>query len=71
MTPHNPTPDQQKAVNWWNGTLSLNEQRAFAEKHLGVLKGYITDYGLYKHMSPKKYYEIREEIWNKEGKPVN
>lgn len=69
MKPHNPTPDQQKAVNWWNGTLSLNEQNALAVKHLGALKGYITDYGLTKHISSAKYYELREDIWKKEGKP--
>lgn len=68
MTPHNPTPDQQKAVDWWR-TLSLNERNALAKKHLGVLKGYITDYGLYKYQSPKKYYEVREELWNKENQP--
>ena len=68
MKPHDPTPDQQSARNWW-GSLSLNEQKALAEKHLGVLKGWITDYGLTKYMSAKKYYEVREEIWNKEGKP--
>jgi hypothetical protein len=54
------------ARDWWNGTLSMNEQRAFAKKHLlSYQASYITTDIQY--VSRNYYFELIVEVWEKEG----
>ena len=62
---YQPTEQDLKATNWWNGTLSINEQKALANKHL-LLPSYITC----QYVGRQLYYELRVEIWKKEGSPI-
>jgi hypothetical protein len=58
--------DRKKALKWWS-SLSINEQKEYSRKHLSpYYYGLIWDYSLTKHISPKKYYDLRVEIWKKE-----
>ena len=57
------------AMAWWS-SLSINEQKDFSKKHLLSYEyDSIWDYGIAKHVSTKKYYELREKIWKSEGEP--
>jgi hypothetical protein len=64
-----PLTDFQHASNWFNGTLSINEQRTFAKKHLDeVQHTCFTSY--FKYVSNKYYQECIIQIWQKEGSPI-
>lgn len=60
---------QKTAYNWWRHTLSINEQNAYAKKHLlsfeiDALIGSTSQYA-----SAKYQNELIERIWEKEGSP--
>ena len=58
--------DRKKALEWWS-SLSINEQKEYSRKHLSpYYYNLIWDYSLSKHISYKKYYDLRVEIWKKE-----
>jgi len=58
--------DRKKALEWWS-SLSINEQKEYSRKHLSpYYYSLIWDYSLSKHISYKKYYDLRVEVWKKE-----
>lgn len=58
--------ETKKALDWWNDTLSINEQNAFAKKHLLNYQVSMVVGNSMKYTSASKYKELIHEIWKKE-----
>ena len=63
--------DTPTPIKWWRSLL-INEQKEYSKKHLSSYEyDMIWDYSLSKHVSLKKYYELRTKVWEGEEKPTD
>lgn len=59
-----------KALQWYY-SLSLNEQKAYALKHLLNFEfSAVWNYAYAKHVRRDYYIALREKIWKGEGSPI-